>query len=197
MRFILLTLISGCAAFAADVNLVAKVTSTFEDGATLKRVQFVAEDGSFAVSLDSGTEIEPLADGTRFKFEGLRSATCELRPGPVSKKQPITPENLPAYKAAALAFAPQGAVIPEQPEITEQPLPINSWKSHRVAFEYHLADDPKKILNRISVTFITLENTQQIVLVTKARATEFNAAHARSESLIRSWYPMRNLPTAN
>jgi len=197
MRIILLTLISAaCTAFAGDINLVAKIVTTFDDGASIKRVQFLTDAGSYAVSLETGTEVERLTDGTRFTFQGLKTAACEIRPSPVPRKA-ISPENYAALQAAALALAPQGAVVPEKPEVTEQPLAINGWKSHRIGFDYHLADDPKRILHHMAVTFITLENTQQVVLVTRARATEFAAAHARAESLMRSWYPVVNLGSAN
>jgi hypothetical protein len=197
MRLILVSLISACTAFAGDVNLVAKILTTFEEGVSIKRVQFLSDAGAYAVSLDTGTEVERLTDGTRFTFQGLRSATCDIRPSPVPKKQPIAPENYQAYQAAAVALSPMGAVMHEQPEITEQPLPINGWKSYRVAFEYHLTEDPKKVLHRIAVTFITMENTQQVALVTCARATEFAPAHARAESMIRSWYPVQKDTVGN
>ena len=197
MRLILLGLISACTAFAGDINLAAKVITSFEEGATLKRVQFLSSDAAYAVSLDSGTEVERNGDGTRFSFQGLRSAVCELIPGPVPKKQPISAEHYKTYQGAALALAPAGAVMHDVPEITESPLQINNWKSYRVTFEYHMTDDPKKALSKMSVTFITLENGQQAALVTRARATEYGAAHARAESMIRSWYPVQNAVSVN
>jgi hypothetical protein len=197
MRTLLFVIIATCFATAADVSLIAKITTSFEDGGSVKRVHFPAADGGFAVSLDSGTDVERLADGTRFTFQGLRTAACEFRPSPIPRRQLMAPSNYPAYLAAARAFAPEGAVIPEEPEVTEQPLDINDWKSHRIAFDYHLAEDPKRALHRIAVTFITLDTGQQFALVTRARATEFSAAHARAESLIRSWFPVQSAASAN
>jgi hypothetical protein len=96
----------------------------------------------------------------------------------------MSDQNVMLYaKAARALLAPGAEIWPEEP-MTLDPLPINAWKTVRFNFSYRVGGSPI----RADVTFIDLNQRDQIAVITGANANNYAAARSRSDDIIRRWH---------
>jgi hypothetical protein len=80
---------------------------------------------------------------------------------------------------------PPGVTGIKATEETASPITINRWRSFRFVFLY----DASGTMEKRSVTFLSLNADDQLVLVTTAHELDFPEAADRSWQIIRSWQP--------
>jgi hypothetical protein len=150
----------------------------------ITRAQFVDGDKKYAVTLDKETRLAAEDKGATFRFTGIPQASMKLRPSPLPKILPFEPEGLVEYQKAALALLPVSAEKPVLESQEPNVWPINEWKSHRFVFTYTIAGASF----RESITFLTLNAGQQIVVQTGGQQANFDAIAQRAEKIIRRWH---------
>jgi hypothetical protein len=170
----------------AAVDLTPRFIDIFTDGATLHRLYFIDGDRKVTVSLNRETEVTPDSGGAMFRFKKLPEATflvVRSRNSPAEKFEGAT---LDRYRESARRLIPvQGrdSVIREE---TFDAYPINNWKSFRIVLAY----DVRSVREFQSVTFINLNDSDQIVLITSAPEKDFEEAEHRSHQIFRTWQEM-------
>jgi hypothetical protein len=153
-------------------------------GRPVRRAYFMDGEKKFAVTMDNETELTPHGDGALFCFTRLPLATVELRRSPIKAGTGFLQENISEYAKVARQFlAATAEVWPEAP-IVFDPLPINGWKSCRFNFFYHVGGSPV----RADVTFIDLNEKDQIVVITGGTANNYASVRSRSDDIIRRWH---------
>ena len=95
-------------------------------------------------------------------------------------------DSLEVYRKAVLQLAPTGATEVAILHEDLNPLPVNDWKSYRFVLAYKL---PGSDL-RTEITFLNLDEKQQLMLRTTADAKQFGVATSRAFNIIRSWHEM-------
>lgn len=185
MRALLsLTLAAIAAAVVrADLDLTPRFALT--GGGKLRRAYFQDGEKQFAVSLDAETTVAADDKGAVFRFEGIPQASLALRKSPMAKTPPpFGPETMPEYAKAAAELLPPAAeaVVADAPVMDV--LPVNRWKSCRFVYQYKVGGAGYTE----SVTFLTLETGQQIVIQAGSRARDFAAVAARADDILRRWH---------
>jgi hypothetical protein len=188
MKILLLLAFSVGTSFASEINLIPNVRTFHEEGGSIRRLTFKGPNADYQITIDAELEIEKLADGVRLTFTKIPSAIFDIRPSNADKNTPIAQENHPAYLKAARAHLPAVAKDIRLVEEIPDPHPINSWKSYRCVFDYSVNDVKK----RMAITYITLAEGPQILLVTSSKLDEFEDSIVRSDTLIRSWFTIRD-----
>jgi len=171
----------------SEISWTPRITTISAEGAMLTRVYFSDGKNRYALSTDPEIEVEPAGGGAKFTYKKVRSATFLLRAATPKLELPPEAKKIEDYRRAALALAPGGSGDFSQLEESVDSLNINGWRSYRLDFSYNFYGHR----HRRSVTFLTLENGQQIVLDTAAEEADFAQAMARSDYLIRSWHRLR------
>ncbi len=196
MKTPLLILFAVGASYAADLSLIPIVRTFHEEGGAIKRLTFKGPNADYQITIDAELDIEKLADGVRLTFKKIPSAVFDIRPSNVGKDTPLSQENYPAYLKAAKSYLPATAKDVQIVEEIPEPHPINSWKSYRCVFDYSVG----AAKSRLAVTYITLAEGPQMLLLTSSKHDEFEDSIVRSDTLIRSWFTIRdgeNLPQNN
>ncbi len=153
-------------------------------GVPVRRAYFMDGEKKFAVTMDNETELAPQGDGAIFRFTTIPLATVELRPSPLKPGGAFTEQNIADYTKAARQFLAAGAEVwPEEPVVLD-PIPINGWKTCRFNFFYRVGGSPI----RADVTFIDLNDREQIVVITGGTANSYAAVRSRSDDIIRRWH---------
>ena len=183
----ILTLALATPSIAGDINLVPEFRTFREEGGEIRRLKFAGANEDHHLTLDEDVGIQKLQNGARFTFQKVPRAIFEIQPGTVGKDRPISPENRPTYYKAAIEALPPNASDVKLIEEVPSPHPINAWKSHRFVFSYLQSGESY----RVAVTFITLSEGPQIMLTTSAPSEDYENGISRSDSLLRSWYTVR------
>ena len=176
----LLGLVAGPA--RAELDLTPRRLLT--GGGLVERIYFADGNTKFAVTLDGETKVTPAEGGALFRFTTFSQASMRLGKTPLEKHPPFDEASLPDYTKAAAALLPASA---EKPELLWQgpgALPVNHWQTYRFLYRYHVAG----LLYRESITFLTLESGQQIVIHTGAQSKDFDVIAARADDMIRRWH---------
>ncbi len=178
--FALLAIATAPARAELDLTPHVKVLG----GGLLDRVFFSEGPTNFAVTLDGETKVSSAEGGALFRFTPFSQATMRLRHTPMEQIRPFDDKSLPEYAKAAEALLPGFAEGRELTAQADNVLPVNRWQSHRFIYTYHVAG----VGYEESITFLTLENGQQVVIQTGAQHKDFATVLARADDLFRRWH---------
>jgi hypothetical protein len=169
----------------SNLDLTPRYVETMIDGYRARQLYLLEDSRKIGLSPDTETTVAAEAGGLLFKFTKLPDASFRVGPSPFTPAEALdTPETLERYRAAALALAPAGATEVKVAEEIANPLPINQWQSHRFIVSYQVGASTAKL----SVTFLNVNPSSQLLLVTRASSREFANAAERSFHLIRTWH---------
>ena len=182
-RFALVLTLLLAAESAFGVDLTPRYIDTFIDGITNRRLYFADGEKKIGVRVDRETRVEQIGGGVGFRFEKFPDVMFQIKTSPLTPDQPFSGIPLERYREAARRMVPPGAKGTQVVEEAEDPLPINQWKSYRITLACDLTDVP----SRLVVTFLNLDEDQQLVLLTKSSERSFAEATQRSWQIIRTW----------
>lgn len=186
MRKILLTLFASLLipdlALAA-VDLTPRFTEFFIDGMSIRRLYFTDRDKKFTVSTNQETDVTPGTGGALFRFKKFPDATFLAIRSRHTPNDKFEGQILDRYRESAKRLLPvQGRNSVIRGESMDC-YPINDWKSYRIILGYEVGGLP----HLQSVTFINLNDADQVTLVTSAPEKEFDEAAHRSYQIFRTW----------
>jgi hypothetical protein len=188
MKHLLLPIAIGALAVrlgAATVDLTPRYLDTDVDGYKARQLYFTEDSKKIGISLDTETRVAADGGGVVFSFTKVPEATFRIAASPLTAGDAMDdPAALERYRASALAFVPAGATEVSVIEEAANPLPINQWQSHRFVVSYQAGANA----SRLSVTFLNVNPTSQLVLVTRAPTRNFADAADRSFQIIRTWH---------
>ena len=170
----------------AGIDLTPRFIDTFIDGATFHRLYFTDGVKKFVVSLNRETEVTPEAGGALFRFLKLPDVTFLVVRSRHSPDEKFEGAALERYRESAKRLLPvqaRGSAIREE---ILNPFPINDWKSHRIILSFDIG----AIHHLQSVTFLNLNDTDQVALITSAPEQDFEEAAHRSFQIFRTWQEM-------
>lgn len=167
----------------AGIDLTPRFTDVFVEGATFHRLYFTDGEKKYVVSLNRETEVSADSGGALFKFSKVPEASFLVVRSRHSPTDKFEGNALDRYRESARRLLPvqaRGAVIRSEDPDT---FPINDWKSYRLI----LAFDVGVIHHMQSVTFLNLNDADQVVLITSAPEKDFEEAAHRSYQIFRTW----------
>jgi hypothetical protein len=176
---------AGLAFQAFAVDLTPRYIDTFIDGISFHRLFFLDGDQKIGLSIGRETTVEQGGGGVVFQFPKFPDASLLLKHSPLTPDQPFEGLGLDRYREAAHRMLPPGVTGIKATEETASPITINRWRSFRFVFLY----DASGTMEKRSVTFLSLNADDQLVLVTTAHELDFPEAADRSWQIIRSWQP--------
>jgi hypothetical protein len=168
------------------IDLSPRWTETEIDGIPNRQLYFADGSKKFGLSLDRETEVSAGLGGTVFRFPKLPDIEFFVKESPLTPASSFDPEKLDVYRTEARNLLPAAAQEAEIESEVGNPLPINSWKSYRFAFRF-------KRFGRActqTVTFLNLNDRDQIVMVVGAPHAQWEEADARSWQIVRSWHEL-------
>lgn len=169
---------------SAELTLTPKIVTLDFAGVPVRRAYFMDGTKKFAVTMDNETELSAHGNGALFCFTRFPLATVELFRSPMKAGTGFSEENISDYaKAARHLLAATAEIWPEEPMVID-PLPINGWKSCRFNFFYRVGGSAV----RADVTFIDLDEKEQIVVITGGTANSYANVRSRSDDIIRRWH---------
>lgn len=170
----------------AAVDFTPRFIDLFVEGTTVRRLYFANDDKKYTLSLNTETEVTPDAGGAIFRFKKVPDATFLIARSRHSPQDKFEGMSLERYRESAKRLLPvlgRGSVIREE---TSDVYPINDWTSYRIV----IAFDVGAVRHFQSVTFINLDESDQVVLVTSAPEKDFEEAAHRSYQIFRTWQEM-------
>ena len=171
---------------SAGIDLTPRFIDTFVDGATFHRLYFTDGEKKFVVSLNRETEVSPEAGGALFRFPKVPDATFLVVRSRLSPDDKFEGAALDRYRESARRLLPvqaRGSTIRQE---VPNPFPINDWKSYRIILSFDIG----AIHLLQSVTFLNLNETDQVALITSAPEPDFEEAAHRSYQIFRTWQEM-------
>ena len=171
---------------AAAVDLSPRYIDVFAEGVTIRRAYFTDGDKKFLVSLNRETEVTADAGGARFNFLKLPEATFLAIRSRHSPEEKFEGPALERYRESARRLLPLNSREVVIRQEVANPFPINDWTSHRII----MAFDVGAVHYLESVTFLNLNATDQIALITSAPEKDFEEAAHRSYQIFRTWQEM-------
>jgi hypothetical protein len=179
---------------ASTVDLTPRYLETEFDGIPLRQLYFLDGSTKIGLTLDQETTLSAGGGGVLFKFPKVPDASFRMLTSPLTPEIPMSgAESLDRYRAAALSFAPAGATDVKVLEETANPLPINRWQS----YVFLVSVQAGAHVMKFSVTFVNVNATSQLALVTHASPRSFADAADRSFQIIRSWHELLPSHLAN
>ena len=170
---------------ASTVDLTPRYLDTQIDGIVARRLYFLEESKKIGICLDQETVVSAGGGGVVFKFPKVPDASFRIATSPFSPDEAMNDEtSLERYRTSALSYVPGGATEIKVLEETTNPLPINRWQSHRFLISYQAGANVAKL----SVTFLNVNPTTQLVLLTTASTRNWEEAAGRSFEIIRTWH---------
>lgn len=173
-------------AASAAVDLTPRWIDTFAEGMVMRRLYFADGEKKITLSLNRETQVTQQGNGTIFRFDKLQFVDFLVTRSRHTPSEIFEGRYLEQYRDSAKRLLPlqaRGAAIHEE---VANPLPINDWVSYRFVISAELPSG--KIFQE--VTFLNLNENDQIVLVTTAPERDFEEARHRSFQIIRTWQPM-------
>jgi hypothetical protein len=170
----------------AGIDLTPRFIDSFGEGVTFHRLYFADGSKKFVLSLNRETEVTPDSGGTLFRFPKVPEASFLVMRSRLSTDDKFEGAALERYRESAKRLLPvqaRGSAIREE---TPDPFPINDWKSYRIVLTYEVG----ALRHAQSVTFLNLNETDQIVLITSAPEKDFEEAAHRSYQIFRTWQEM-------
>ena len=171
---------------AAAIDLTPRWTDTTIDGIPQRHLYFADGSQKFLLSIDKETEVSARYGGADFRFPKFPDIDLIVMPSSFTPNIPFDETKLDEYRNAAKKLLPASAHTPEIKEEKSNPLPINNWKSFRV--ELHFTMNSRAFIQ--TVTFLNLNERDQILVVTSAPEKDWNEAGERSWQIVRSWQEM-------
>ena len=171
---------------AAAIDLTPRWVDTAFDGIPQRQLYFADGDKKFLLSIDKETEVSARYGGANFRFPKFPDIDLIVMPSEFTPNDAFDKTKLAEYREAAKKLLPVRARSAEIAEETTNPLPINNWKSFRVQLRFTM--DSRVCVQ--TVTFLNLNERDQILVVTSAPERDWNEAWARSWQIVRSWQEM-------
>ncbi len=171
---------------AGAIDLTPRWTDTAIDGIPQRHLYFADGSQKILLSIDKETEVAARYGGANFKFPKFPDIDLIVMPSTFTPNDPFDETKLTGYRDAARKLLPARARGAEISEEKFDPLPINRWKSFLVQLRFTM--DSRPFLQ--TVTFLNLNERDQIVIVTSAPEREWNEAGDRSWQIVRSWQEM-------
>jgi hypothetical protein len=168
------------------IDLTPRYIDTFTDGVQFRRLFFADGDTKIGLSVDRETKVESGRGGVIFRFIKFEDASLLVKHSPLTPDQPFNDLSLDRYREAAHRMLPPGTRGVKTLEETPEPIAINHWHSYRILLACEAEGRPMMQ----SVTFLNLNNEEQLVLVTSAHSQDFPEAAARSWRTFRTWQPL-------
>jgi hypothetical protein len=186
MRYLaisILLLVAGHGTVHA-IDLRPKYSDKNENG--IARHQMFFFDGTRKIGLifNYQTQLQAAGNGTLVRFLPIPDASLVLRPSPMSADEPFSGASLERYREAAHRLLPPRITHVKPLGETPDALPINGWQSYRFVFSFAEGDADRMC----SATFVNLNESEQIVLITTANQDHFNDATERVWLLMRTWH---------
>jgi hypothetical protein len=170
----------------AAIDLTPRFIDTFIDGTVFHRLYFTDGEKKFVVSLNRETEVTPDSGGALFSFPKVPGATFLVVRSRLSPTDKFEGTALERYRESAKRLLPvqgRGSAIREE---ISNPFPINDWVSYRVVLTFDIG----AVRHVQSVTFLNLNETDQVALITSAPEPYFEEAAHRSHQIFRTWQEM-------
>ncbi len=172
---------------ASTVDLTPRYVESDVDGYKTRKLHFLDGSKKIGIGVDQETTVSTDGSGVVFKFPKFPDAGFRIATSPLSPEDSMSDASaLERYRAAAKTWVPAGATEVQILEEVAGPLPINRWQSHRFVISYQAGAYAMKQ----SVTFLTMNPTTQLALVTTASTRNFAEAAERSFQIIRTWHEM-------
>ena len=171
---------------ASAIDLTPRWTDTVIDGVPKRQMYFADGSKKFLLSIVKETEVGARFDGAEFRFPKFPDIDFIMVPSQFKPDDAFDETKLPAYREAARKLLPARAHDAEIAEEKANPIPINGWKSFRALIRFKM--DSRACVQ--TVTFLNLNEHDQIVLVTTAPERDWNEARERSWQIFRSWQEM-------
>ena len=170
----------------AGIDLTPRYIDTFIEGNTFHRLYFSDGAKKFVLSLNRETEVTPDSGGALFHFTKVPDATFLVVRSRHSPTDKFEGPALERYRESAQRLLPVQARASAIREEIANPFPINDWKSHRIVLTYEIG----AARHMQSVTFLNLNEADQIVLITSSPEAIFEEAAHRSFQIFRTWQEM-------
>jgi hypothetical protein len=152
------------------------------DGPAAKRYYFEHADQRLSFKIDNKMTVSGSTDELSFAFNDIQTAAVKLAQSPMRPVLPFDEKNLELYRASARSFIPPGAADIHLEDELPNAIAINGWKSHQFVFSYNFSGRSR----RRTVTFVTLNPEEQVVLDVGAVATDYDKTYARSYRVLNS-----------
>ena len=171
---------------ASAIDLTPRWIDTSIDGVPRHQLYFADGTKKFMLSIDRETDVSPRFGGVDFTFPKLPDIDFIVVPSRFTPDVPFDEARLIEYREAARKLLPARARGAEITEEVANPIPINKWTSFRMTLRFTM--DSRACLQ--TVTFLNLNERDQIVLVVSAPQRDWNEAGERSWQIVRSWQEM-------
>ena len=185
-RTSLLCLLALPVLHASAIDLTPRWTDTAIDGVPQRRLYFTDGSQKILLSIDKETEVAARYGGASFHFPKLPDIDFIVRPSDYTPNDAFDETKLDQYRDAARKLLPARARNAETTGEQLNPIPINHWKCFRVQLRFTM--DSRVYMQ--TVTFLNLNERDQIVTVTSAPEKDWSEADERSWQILRSWQEM-------
>lgn len=185
-RSLLLSLIALPLFQAAAIDLTPRWLETSFDGIPKRRLYFADGDKKYMLSIDQETEVRAQFGGSTFKFPKFPNIDFIVMPSKFKPADAFDEAKLVEYRENARSLLPARAHGAETVEEVSNPIPINQWKSYRIKMKFSM--DSRTYMQEI--TFLNVNENDQLVLVTSAPDRDWVEAGERSWQILRSWQQM-------
>lgn len=179
-------LLLACSAKAIDFT--PQYMMEYVEGVTIRRAYFADGKKNYAIKVNGDTDLSAANGGAFFQFNKFSGATMTWRMSPLTPGTPFDLAHLPGYTAAAIQLLPKGSTNAKVEGEESNVYPINHWICHRYTISYAFYGYSM----RDTVTFLNLDDKEQIVIQVSSRSSDFQAVTACSWDVIRSWHLMES-----
>jgi hypothetical protein len=189
MKFIRLSFAIAIGALplhALAVDFTPRFSDTFVNGVVTRRLFFVDGERKIGVFVGNDTTVEAGGGGAVLRVPALPDLILVLRPSPMAADQPFQGVSFERYREAARRLLPPGSARVKALAENAEPITINGWHSFRFVYSFETAN----AYRMQSVTFVNLDDGQQITLITASKESNFEEASARAWQIIRTWHPL-------
>jgi hypothetical protein len=181
-------MLTACAATAFDFTPRYMIENA--DGLVIRRPYFADGKKDYAIRLYPDTGLSGQTGAALFTFAKFTYATMTWRQSPLTPGVPFDTAHLPQYSAAAVQFLPKGSADVKVESEEDNVFPINHWSCHRYTISYKFYGFPM----RDTVTFLNLNDKEQLVIQVSSRDSDFQAIVGKSWDIIRSWHELESQP---
>jgi hypothetical protein len=172
-------------AHALDFELHS--VATVEDGVPREHSSFRYDDHTdMMIDLPHGWSTTATAAAIICVPTNAVGAEVRIEKSTLTPGTPFAGAGLDVYRQRLLSGVPAGAANPRLGEEKRDPLPVFGWKDYEftVAFTFF-----GQQLQR-SVTFINLNDKEQIMVIVTGAQGEFDRIHAQAMDVMLSWSPV-------
>lgn len=171
---------------AMAIDFTPRVMIENADGVTIHRNYFADGSKNYGIKLSAGVALSAQNGGALFTFGNFVYATMLWRSSPFPAGIAFDAAHLPQYLMAATQFLPKGSTDVKVEAEEANVYPINHWICHRYTISYAFYGSPM----RDTVTFLNLNEKEQIVIQVSSTEADAGAVAAAAWNIIRSWHEM-------